>query len=281
MTAHYPKNVPDYVRIDKDAIPFENYRALAGAVVARSVEDIVIVHIFYRDDALGRFDYIYRKTAEHYYKKYQHMLERHADKKRGFRKTLRENNAKIQKLEPLVFDLKRQRVVATDEIKIIDEKLKAWDQPHRNKKVMRDAIKELNKERMKYEKELRCVNSQLNGLLAEITMLRKENQRAKGILKNYSETEYIDKREFRASYHHRTTIERAENEEKYILRWLSSPMFEIISPMSGDAIIYNTERAVYKRGIDRAIKYIYFLPTKTERGEGDNSYDREKRKKKA
>ena len=57
------KGIPETAQVDKDAIPFENYRALAGAVVARAVEDFVIVHIFYRDDALGRFDYIYQKTA--------------------------------------------------------------------------------------------------------------------------------------------------------------------------------------------------------------------------
>lgn len=279
MTAHYPKELPEFAQVDRDAIPFENYRSLAGAVVARAVEDFVIVHIFYRDDAVGRFDYIYRKTAEHYYKKHQNVLERHADKKRELRKVIRENTARIQELEPLTFDLKKKRMFEEGEIQIIEDKLKAWDHPQRNKTVMREAVRQLNKDRIEHEKELHKVNVQLNDLLSEITQLRKEVQRAKGILKNYAETESIDKREFRASYHHRTTCERAENDERYVLRWFSSPLFEIISPMSGEAIVYNTRRAVHERGINRANKYIYFLPSKSERGEGDNPYDREKRKK--
>lgn len=279
MTAHPPKHIPESARQDKDAIPFENYKSLAGAIVARSVEDFVIINIFYRDDLSGRFDYIYNKTANHNYKRWKTLVDNHADKKREARKVLKANGSQIEFMDQQIKSLKTEKMIADEKIKIIDSKLKLWNTGNRKKSLKKQAVAELSKERAKHEDVSRTATEKIESLSAKQSNLRKEVSLAKGRLKSYREVEEIDKREFHPSYHHRLAMERAQSEEKNLLRWFSSPLFEAISPMSAEVVLDNTDKAVHGRMIDRAVKFIYILPTRSERGEGNNSYDKKRKKK--
>lgn len=258
--------------------PIECYKALAAAIVARAVEDYCIVQIFYRDDAKGRFDRIYEKVADHQYKKWVYLLESHAQKKREYRKSLRESEEKLRKFTNKIQALQAEIDKAQELLKRNDmqqSRLKKWKPTsEEDSKMKAELAFEVRGERANFEKTLLTAKRDIEELSQEAAPYRKEIARCRKKLKHYKETEAYDHRTFRPGYHRNEVMKRARTEEREILKWFQTPEFEILSTLSADAIIYQSKRAVYERGIDRANKFIFFLPTDGERGEGNNTYQR-------
>ena len=276
MTKH-SKGFPYEPQETEDA-PIECYKSLAGAIVARAIEDYCIVQIFYRDDEMGRFDRIYQKVADHQYKKWVYLLESHASKKRECRKSLRNCEQQMEIINKRIQTNRDAMTAALNRISENDKQLarvRKWKpRSSEDERMKKELQSDIRNERARNERKVRTSTEKIEDLFDEALPFRKEIARCRKKLKHYKETENYDHRTFHPGYHRNEVMRRARTEEREILKWFQTPEFEILSPLSAEAVVYQSERAVYERKIDRANKFIFFLPTDGERGEGNNTYQR-------
>lgn len=256
-------------QIPEEEVPIERYKELAAAIVSRGVEDYCLIQMFHRDDPTGRFNAYYRKEANKQYQKYQSALSRQIANKQAIRKRIADERTVLERETEELNVWKNARNEYLDEMYKVNMQLRETHRIKTHSKYedsdKRKKLFILDEDKATLRVSIEHCDQRIKDARAKIDKRKRSINNERKKLQGFKERERRQRKLIRPSYHHRLTIEAVEADETKLVEWFNSSQFAIFSDVEGQAILEQSDSAVYEKQIDKAVKYFYFIPTINDR----------------
>ena len=231
------------------------YRELAGQIVARAAEDLLITMVFQRD--INSKGDLIRKRCDREYKTYKLLLESHQNQKRTRRERIRKRREEIADTERMISETKDLIERHRDRMR----RLRIEEDRARRKgervRPLKNQIRTIGEHIAMHEKSIGKLSDRIAKIEKAIENDRNELRRLKNMemsAKQY--TTYKGQR--------KRMLTLAQVEERAIIDWMHSDMFHIISDLDPDGIIDGARRATVRGANTRVTNkdLYYFLGEK-------------------
>lgn len=231
------------------------YRELAGQIVARAAEDLLITMVFQRD--INSKGELIRKRSDREYKTYTLMLESHENQKRTRRERIRKRQEEIKETERVISETRDLINRYRDRMR----RLRIEEDRARKKgervRPFKNQIRTIGEHITMHEKSINKLRDRIAKAEKAIENERNELRRLKNMEESAKQyTTYKGQR--------KRMLTLAKVEETAIIEWMHSDSFHILSDLDPDGIIDGARRATVRGANTRVTNkdLYYFLGEK-------------------